>query len=108
MLDGARRKYKTLFHRTELDNKEYQSELDHDNVTGYRKIGEDESMTSSKEEGDRGDLEEQVDQNTGMTHENRYRIVRIDERTAFIAKIVFVLFLGFLASVAAGIVVALL
>jgi len=47
-------------------------------------------------------LESKADNNTTRAIENRKRIVRIDERTAYIARIVFALFISFVASVGAG------
>ena len=45
-------------------------------------------------------------ENRRMIWENRKRLVRIDERTAFIARIIFVLFIALIVSIGSGLVVA--
>lgn len=46
-----------------------------------------------------------TDRNRELIHQNAKRITRIDERTAFIARIVFALFVAFFVSLGAGIAV---
>lgn len=50
--------------------------------------------------------EQRSKENRGMIYENRERLVRIDERTAFLTKIVVSFFLAFVVAVGAGLVLA--
>lgn len=51
-------------------------------------------------------LREEVKANRRRLNETRIWLSRIDERTAFIARIIFVLFMAFIVSVGAGLVLA--
>jgi len=53
-------------------------------------------------------MRNRISDNESRSTENRRRIIRIDERTAFIARIVFALFITFLGSVAVGLLFAIL
>lgn len=52
-------------------------------------------------------MEGRVDENAQMTQENNLKLGRIDERTAWIARIIFAVFVAFVVSVGAGGAVAL-
>lgn len=69
--------------------------------TVFQRAGD--RISQSSDGGSRG---ERVDNNRAMIYENRNRIVRIDERTAFIARIVFTLLVTFVVSVGAGLLIA--
>jgi len=72
-----------------------------DDRTAFKTAGD--TISQQSDGGGRG---ERVDNNTKMIYENRNRIVRIDERTAFIARIVFTLLITFVVSVGAGLLIA--
>lgn len=103
MLRGAREKYRVWFHQTDLSEDDIE-----DKFSGYNSYSKEGNQMSDGSSDRSGEMEKQVNDNTAMTHENRKRIVRIDERTAFIARIIFALFIGFLVALAGGLTVALL
>lgn len=53
-------------------------------------------------------MKDRISDNESRSTENRRRIIRIDERTAFIARIVFALFITMLSSIAVGLLFAFL
>ena len=64
--------------------------------------GEDQSGKTSRVQ----KTKELADDNRSLIYENRQRLARVDERTAFIAKLVFGLFIAFLGATGAGLLVA--
>lgn len=72
-------------------------------VTGSDNLpqGEDQDDVEKRE-----NASQMAVDNRGLIYENRQRLVRVDERTAFIAKIVFGLFLAFVGAVGAGLLLA--
>ena len=101
MLDGTRNRVKVWFFQTDLGEDDKEDKFS--SYDSYREKGNE--MSDGRDDG-RSGMEKQVNDNTAMTHENRKRIVRIDERTAFIARIIFALFIGFLVSLGAGLTIA--
>jgi len=98
-------------------------------ITGAYKLSDegeqkDETLTRGGQHGGGGSLPEDTDgpiddtehrrmrdrisENESRSTENRRRVIRIDERTAFIARIVFALFVTFIVSVGVGLLLAFL
>lgn len=66
-----------------------------------------EGENTSMSDPDHDVIREEVRANRKTLNETRVWVSRIDERTAFIARIVFALFVSFIAAVGAGLVLAL-
>lgn len=97
---------KIWFWPANVTSDEYKSELERDKVETPLKDREGGQMDDSAGEQSNSKIDNRVSKNTEMTHENRHRIIRIDERTAFIAKIIFALFIAFVVAVGAGMFLA--
>lgn len=55
-----------------------------------------------------GDNEEMVDQNRQLIFQTRVKVNRIDERTAFMVRLLFTMFIAFIVSAGAGILMTVL
>lgn len=74
---------------------------------------EETLMRGGEDKGEKKDnpsdfIKEEIRTNRKMIYETRNWIGRIDERTAFIARIVFAMFVSFIVAVAAGVLLSLL